>query len=58
MIKVKGRIVTFTGKDAIWLKRESKALGLSQQDFFTGMIWEALMRSAREGAFLEKAKKS
>lgn len=56
MIKVKGKIVTFTGKDAKWLERESKAVGMSRQDFFTGCMWEAIMRFARKGAFLEKAK--
>ena len=37
MIKVKGKIVTFTGKDAKWLERESKDVGMSRQDFFYRM---------------------
>lgn len=54
MIKVKGNIVTFTGKDAKWLIRESKKVGMSKQAFFTGTLWEDIMRKAREGAFRGK----
>jgi hypothetical protein len=54
MIKVKGRICTFTGKDFKLLKKEAEALGLSMQDCFTGMLWEMLMLKAREGAFRGK----
>ena len=57
MIKVKGRVATFTGKDAKWLAKESKALGMSKQNFFTGIMWEAVMVRARAGDFLEKNKK-
>lgn len=57
-IKVKGRIVTFTGKDALFMTKEAKELGLSEQALFTGLLWEAVMRYARNGVFLEKIKKS
>jgi hypothetical protein len=57
MIKVKGQIATFTGKDAKWLAKEAKALGMSKTNFFTGMLWESVMRYARSGGFLEKTKK-
>ena len=58
MIKVRGKKVAFTGKDAQRLKREAKSIGLSEQEFFTGCLWESIMRHARNGVFLEKAKKS
>jgi hypothetical protein len=47
MIKVKGRDVTFTGKDLKWLERESKLLGMSKQDFFTAVMWEAILAMKR-----------
>lgn len=57
MIKVKGCVATFTGKDAEWLTREAKTLGMSKQNFFTGCMWEAIMKHARNGGFIEKDKK-
>jgi hypothetical protein len=58
VIKVKGKIATFTGKDAKHLKEAAADLGLSMQDVFTGMLWEHLMRCAREGFFKQdKTKK-
>lgn len=57
MITVKKRVVTFTGKDFKLLKAESKRLGISMQNVFTGMLWEYIMRKAREGVFNGKSKK-
>lgn len=57
-IKVKGRTATFTGKDKVFMQTRSKELGLSAQDFFTGMLWELIMRKAREGSFNGKTSKS
>lgn len=56
MITVKGRIAHFTGKDAKLLARHAKRLGLSEQDLFTGIMWEMILRQAREGVF-KRAKK-
>lgn len=58
MIKVRGAKAVFTGKDAELLKKHSIKLGLSEQDTFTGMLWEYIMKRAREGAFkrMEKGK--
>lgn len=58
MIKVKGRIVTFTGKDLAFMKKDAKRLGLTPQNWFTGMLWEMVMRKAREGVFNGKNKKT
>jgi hypothetical protein len=38
--------------------RGADSVGLSRQDYFTGILWEKIMRMAREGVFLEKTKKS
>jgi hypothetical protein len=54
MIKIKGNVVTFTGKDGEVFKQSAKAVGMSPQNFFTGMIWEYIMKQAREGVFLGK----
>ena len=53
MIKVSktGKRVIFNGKDAILLNNEAKRLGLSTQNLFTGLLWEYLMKKAREGLF-------
>jgi len=56
MIKTKGHKVTFSGEDLAILKRESKRLGLSPQNWFTGMLWEMVMREARNGAFKKDKK--
>ena len=58
MIKVKGRIVTFTGKDLKNLKELAYKYGLSMQDMFTGVLWETIMRKARDGAFVHGNKKT
>jgi hypothetical protein len=54
MIKVKGKQAIFTGKEAIQLKKLAKLYNLSIKDCFTGMMWEFVMRKAREGLFREK----
>lgn len=51
MIKIKGHKVFFSGKDEKLMRQEAKELGLSVQDTFTGMLWEHLMRVARQGVF-------
>ena len=51
MIKIKGLKVTITGQDAIRIIRYAKEVGLSTQDWFTGMLWEHIMELAREGVF-------
>ena len=58
MIKVRkdGKTVDFTGKDYKVLMTESKNLGLTPQQFFSGIMWEHFMREARNGVF-KKAKK-
>jgi hypothetical protein len=56
MIKIRGKIVTFTGKDAKRMKMLAGELGLSAQDTLTGCLWEHIMLLARRGVFLEKAK--
>ena len=58
MIKIKGRVVTFSGKDYLALRKISKRLGLSMQNVFTGMAWEYIMAKAQKGDFLAKAKVS
>jgi hypothetical protein len=57
MITVRKNKAYFTGKDKKWLEQESKDLGLSIQETFTGMMWEMIMREARKGVFLEKKAK-
>ena len=57
MITIKKRVATFTGKDFKFLKAESKRLGMSMQNVFTGMLWEYIMRKAREEVFNGKSKK-
>ena len=51
MIKVKGRRVFFSGKDEKQIKQIAKDLGMSPQHAFTGMLWEHVMRCARQGLF-------
>jgi len=56
MITVRKRKVFFKGKDAVLMKKMAANLGMSEQDAFTGMLWEHIMRLAREGVF-KKGKK-
>lgn len=51
MIKIKGRKAVFTGKDAKMIKSTAKSYGMSQQDVFTGVLWEYVMKCARERMF-------
>lgn len=58
MIKViKDNKVRFTGKDKKDFLKIAKDLGLSPQDTLTGMLWELIMREARNGKF-KKGKKT
>ncbi len=56
MIKVCGKRAIFTGRDQKQLLDISKELGLSVQDTFTGMMWELVMKKAREGLFKKEVK--
>lgn len=51
MITVRGRKVYFKGKDAKLMKGLAKDLGMSPQHTFTGLLWEHIMRLARQGVF-------
>jgi len=51
MITVRGRRVYFKGKDEKMMKEMAANLGMSEQDAFTGLLWEHIMRLAREGVF-------
>lgn len=53
MIKVRkdGKTVDLTGKDQKFFANKAKEYGLSMQHVFTGMLWEAVMRMARQGYF-------
>ncbi len=57
MIKVKGNKVTFTENHALNFMAIAKDLGLTPQDLLTGLLWENIMRLAREGVF-KRGKKS
>lgn len=48
MIKVKGNVATFTGKDLKWLKDLSKKYEMTPQVLFTALTWEAVLRWKRE----------
>lgn len=50
MIKVKGNKAIFTGKDAKLLRKTAKELKMTPQNVFTGMLWEFMMKHAREEA--------
>ena len=54
MIKVRGRKAIFTGKHARQIHQIAADLGLSEQEAFTGILWEHIMRSARSGVLKEK----
>jgi hypothetical protein len=56
MITVRGNKVCFKGKDAEQFKKLAANLGLSEQDAFTGMLWERIMQLARQGIFLKQKK--
>lgn len=56
MITVRGRKVYFKSRDASRFKMAAAHLGLSEQDAFTGMLWEHIMRLAREGLFKDSKK--
>jgi len=56
MITVRRNRVYFKGKDAIRFQKAADYLGLTVQDAFTGMMWEHIMRLAREGRFRDSKK--
>lgn len=56
MITVRGKKVTFTGKDRKRMETIAKDLGLNVQTAFTGMLWEHIMRVARWGLFKRNKK--
>jgi hypothetical protein len=58
MIKVKGNKVVLTGKDCTELSKAAKRVGLTVQNLLTGLLWCKIMELAKQGAFLEKTKKS
>jgi hypothetical protein len=58
MITIRKQKVYFSGKDEVWLEETAASLGLSCQETFTGLMWEHLMRLARQGEFLKIKKGS
>lgn len=56
MITVRGKKVYFKGKDAKRMKQLAKDLGMSVQSAFTGLLWEQIMRFARQGVFKRRNK--
>ena len=55
-VKVKGLNVQLTGKDAKQVQEVADRYGMSVQDVFTGLMWEAVMNWARQGAFKGESK--
>jgi hypothetical protein len=55
-VKVKGLDVKITGKDAVKLQEVADRYGMSVQDTFTGLMWEAVMNWARQGIFKGESK--
>jgi hypothetical protein len=51
MITVRGRKVSFSGKDAVKFQKIADDLGMSAEDALTGMLWEKIMQEARAGIF-------
>lgn len=56
MIKMQGRKMVFTGKEATLIKKHAKEVGMKVDHFVIGVLWEQIMRKAREGVFLKGAK--
>jgi hypothetical protein len=56
MITVRRNKVYFKGKDARTMKELALSLGMATQDAFTGLLWEAIMRFARQGVFKKAVK--
>ena len=56
MITIRKNKVYFKGKDSKQLKEIAEYLGLTPQEAFTGLMWEFIMREARNGTFTKNKK--
>jgi len=48
VIKVKGRIMTFTGKDNKMIRKYAKLYDMKVKDFVIGVLWSQIMRKKKE----------
>jgi len=48
VIKMKGRVMTFTGKDNTMIRTWAKKYDMSVKDFVIGVLWSQIMRTKKE----------